>query len=147
MDECFQCVSPSTCLESGKHAVASVKNSWIFLENKNKNATISTTCPYTVYDHVQTMLNTGIKLKNDDYYCCSCKKVKRKTLAPKCSKCHADVTRCQAWLVAALSGGFHELYSGLSTNISSTKDPRNQQMLWLNQLLSKQLTFLLQGKP
>ena len=82
MDECFQCVSPSTCLESGKHAVASIKNSWIFLENKNKNATISATCPYSVYDHVLDMLLTGIKLKNDYYYCHSCRKVKRKTLPP-----------------------------------------------------------------
>ena len=146
MDEVFQCVSPSICLESGNHAVASIKNSWIFLENKKKNPVISASCPYSIYDHVIEMLCSGIKINNAYYYCRGCKKIKMKSIAPKCSKCQSDVKRCQAWLVAALSGGFHELYTGLSSKISSTKDPRSQQKTWLNKLLGKLLTFLIQGQ-
>ena len=84
MDEVFQCVSPSICLESGNHAVASIKNSWIFLENKKKNPVISASCPYSIYDHVIKLLSCGLKINNAYYYCRSCKKVIRKTIAHKC---------------------------------------------------------------
>ena len=48
--------------------------------------------------------------------------------------------------MAALSGGFQDLYSGLSSEISSTKDPRAQQKSWLNLLLGKLLRFLTEGQ-
>ena len=139
MDEVFQCVAPTLCLDSGKHAVASSKSSWVFLENKKMNPVIAASCPYSIFDHVMEMLKSGIKINNGHYFCRGCKKIQRKSIIPKCSICKSDVKMCQAWLVAALSGGFQDLYSGLSSEISSTKDPRAQQKSWLNLLLGKLL--------
>ena len=147
MDEVFQCVAPTLCLDSGKHAVASSKSSWVFLENKKMNPVMAASCPYSIFDHVMEMLKSGIKLNSSHYFCRGCKKTKRKSIIPKCSICKSDVKMCQAWLVAALSGGFQDLYSGLSSEISSTKDPRAQQKSWLNLLLGKLLRFLTEGQP
>ena len=147
MDEVFQCVAPTLCLDSGKHAVASSRSSWVFLENKKMNPVMAASCPYSIFDHVMEMLKSGIKLNSSHYFCRGCKKTQRKSIIPKCSICKSDVKMCQAWLVAALSGGFQDLYSGLSSEISSTKDHRSQQKSWLNLLLGKLLGFLTEGKP
>ena len=144
MDKVFQCVAPTLCLDWGKHAVAGSKSSWVFLENKKMNPIIAAS--YSIFDHVMEMLKSGIKINNGHYFCRGCKKIRRKSIIPKCTHCQSDVKMCQAWLVAALSGGFQDLYTGLSSEISSTKDPRTQQKTWLNLLLGKLLTFWTEGQ-
>ena len=109
MESVFRCPSPSQCPDDGIHCVTSLNNMKIFSMNKASHSEEVYTCSYSLYDHTQELQKTGTRIFSDYFFCRSCKAAKRKELATKCVDCDTDITMCNSWLIAALSGGYKEM--------------------------------------